>query len=63
MGKDPSKVVVIQNCRYRMTAIFGPGALARSVLASPWSPYVKQNVNDFVYTMIVREVSSWKDKI
>jgi len=34
---------------YQGAAEFGPRALGnRSVLASPWAPYVKENLNDFI---------------
>ena len=34
---------------YQRAAEFGPRALGnRSLLASPWSPYVKENLNDYV---------------
>jgi len=34
---------------FQGAAEFGPGALGnRSLLASPWAPYVKENLNDFV---------------
>ncbi|MGB8542642.1 MAG: carbamoyltransferase N-terminal domain-containing protein [Candidatus Acidiferrales bacterium] len=34
---------------YQAAAEFGPRALGnRSLLASPWSPYVKENLNDYV---------------